>query len=227
MKINSLLFLAMGFLVNTMFAQDSTNNKLVIEKGTWNLTGSIGFVRNNSEATELDFLATNSSTSFNFQPSFGYFFKNDFMGGLGLGFVHQQSKRDTQIESQPVPRREFKTNVFILNPFVRKYYGIGDHFALYLQGQGTFSTSTTASQIEGDPASMDEANSTSFSLGLVPGLTFFVSKNFALEANIAALSYRWGKFDRDGAISEDNDTSNTFNFDFSPSNISLSLAYYF
>ena len=65
-----------------------------------------------------------------------------------------------------------------------------------------------------------EANG--FNIGLAPGVSYFVSSNFALEASIGLLSYDTTKPDFDGAESTD-----TFDLNLNLNNISLGLVYKF
>jgi Outer membrane protein beta-barrel domain len=164
-------------------AQDKKSNSGEgFSQGDVYVTGSVGF----GSTSKVTAYKTSQVT---FSPTVGYFVTENISIGLGLtvanGSVQNTEMSDTN-----------KTNTFGIGVNGRYYFTPASKFSMFL---GLGIDSRTDKQT---PATGTATKFSSFGLGLEPGINYFVSKNFSIEAKIAALSYRSGKADYDGAENE-------------------------
>jgi hypothetical protein len=152
------VLLSMVLLIQTSFAQ--------VNKGQWLVGGSTTF----TSTSQGDY----SNTNFDFSPNVGYFFMNNFAGGLRLGFMSDKDKGDDATSSfniAPFLRYYFLPAEKKVNVFGDASYGFGS----YNSGGG-----------EGD----SKMNSSNFSIAAGPAI--FLTPHTALEF---ALSYNSMKFE--------------------------------
>ena len=140
------LFFLFGtfLLLPALFAQNTTG------RGRWMLNGGIGY--------ETDF---DSSGIFNFSPSVGYFFINNFAAGINLNFGHQKID-------------DVKTTSIGIGPFARYYFGNNAKIKPLLHASVDFTNFKTK---YGSFSNSD--NGTDFFAGA--GFASFCTPNFALE----------------------------------------------
>lgn len=189
--------LAFGFVQ----AQETANVPVTnngFRAGDLFVTGSIGI---GSEAT-----GDNKTSSFNFSPRLGYFATENIALGVALGY----STGKTEAPATP----DVDVSEFSIGAFGRYYVTPANSFSIF----GELGVDYINSKIEA--ASEDTSNA--FRIGLAPGVNYFVSDNFALEAKFGILSYRTDKPDADGVESTD-----SFNFGLNFTDINLGLIYRF
>lgn len=197
-----------------------------IAKGTVYLSGSVGYSQqetNNGNVKE---------ENFNVLPRAGFFVAPNLAVGLGLGY---QTSTDTEITTSNiggasvVSTDKFKTPAFVVEPFVRKYWTLGDK--LYFFGQlavpmqfgkaeventtvatfgGTTETTTTST----------EAKYTSVGVTVKPGLDYFLNKNWTIEATI-------GEFGYNNFKPKEGDATNNYNFGLNLSSVTIGVKYVF
>jgi opacity protein-like surface antigen len=162
------------------------------------VTGSIGI---GSESTGDD-----KTNSFNISPKVGYFLMENIAVGGALGYTSGKT------ESPGIP--DVKTSEFSIGAFGRYYVTPASSFSIF----GEVGVDYIHSKIE----AATEDNSNAFRIGLAPGVNYFVSEHFALEAKFGILSYRTDKPDADGVEKTD-----SFNFGLNFTDINLGLIYRF
>jgi len=156
------------------------------------LSGTIGY----ASSTTGEF----KSTGFTFAPRGGYFITNNIVIGLGL-------------EYSSAGPENVKLKTTEIGALARYYFTPGSKFSIF----GEFQVGYTSVIQEG----IVDAKFSGIGIDLGPGVNYFISKSFALEARWGALSYETGKPDTpDNAPS-----TNTFNFGLSLSNIQLGLLF--
>ncbi len=133
-----------------------------------------------------------STSSTSLRPSLGYFIKDNIALVGTIGF----ESKDTGVGSA--------ANVFVLGAAARYYMTPASKFSLFGQGGIEFQSGKAV---------------TIFSLGVKPGLSYFLNNHFAVEATV-------GEF---GIVNTSvSGTSNTdFNFGADLSNLGLGLIYKF
>jgi hypothetical protein len=197
-----------------------------IAKGTAYLSGSVGYSQ-----TERD-NGNDKEEKFNVLPTVGYFVAPNLAVGLGIGY---QTEKDTKISTTLFPTttlvttNETKKPAFVVAPFVRKYWTLGDK--LYIFGQlavpmtfgkteientsvatsGSTTTTTTASS---------EAKYTQIGVTVKPGLDYFLNKNWSIEATI-------GEFGYNNYKPKEGDATNNYNFGLNLSSVTFGVKYVF
>lgn len=186
-------------------AQDSTTGGF--SKGNIMLSGGIGI---GSESQDVQ-----KSSGFSVTPKVGYFLTNNFVVGLALGF---ESTKDENGAANPI----VKNTTTSLGVFGRYYFTPASQFSFFGE-LGVNSMSTKEKTTNPSPIPSSEVKFNGFDVVLAPGVSYFLSKSFALETSIGVLGYQTEKQkDLPGAKSK-----NSFNFGVNLSDIKLGLVYKF
>ncbi|MFD2914391.1 outer membrane beta-barrel protein [Psychroserpens luteus] len=162
-------------------------------------TGSIAF----GSESEGD-LKTNS---FNFSPKAGYFVSENIAVGVALGV--------TTSKLEEPGFEDLKGNMFEAGVFGRYYFTPAKQFSIF----GELGANYETSKLEQGP---NELKNDGFNIGLAPGISYFVSDCFALEASFGVLNYATNEDDIDGAESTD-----TFSFGLDLTDINFGIVYKF
>ncbi len=168
------------------------------------ISGSVGF---GSEKTG-DF----KTNEFNFSPRVGYFVSENIALGVALGY----SSVTADEEFAGLGIFETKTTAFEVGAFGRYYFMPSNQFSLFTQLGVNYGTA----KLEVDSEEVSKVNG--FNVEFAPGVSYFISEHFALEASFGILSYTTVKPDADDA-----DSTNTFQFGLDMSDINLGLVYKF
>lgn len=198
-----------------------------IAAGTTYLSGSVGYSqqeRNNGD---------NKTENFNVLPTVGYFVSNNFAIGLGIGY---QTQKETNIVNNfmvpgttIVTTNETKQPAFVVAPFARKYWTLGDK--LYIFGQLAVpmqfgktevenTTVTTSGSSVTTVSSSSEAKYTQVGVTVKPGLDYFLNKNWSIEATI-------GEFGYNNFKPKDGDATNNYSFGLNLSTVTFGVKYVF
>lgn len=191
---------AFGF-ANAQDAKEESAGGMGFANGDIFITGSVGF---NSEST-----GDLKENTFNIAPSVGFFVSDNIAIGGRLGY--SSSKFDDGIGD------DAESSTFSIGAFGRYYATPGSQFSMFVE-LGANYRSTSSNDGSGD----EDVKSTGFGIALAPGISYFVSDNWAIEASIAALSYNTDKPDFDGAESTDN-----FGLNVDFTNVSVGVIYKF
>ncbi len=198
MKKLLLLFL----LITTTFSysQESENEKnFKIQKGSWNYSGQISF----SGFSD----ANTNEIGGDLNAQIGYTIKDNLVIGLGFGANRSRVPLlDNAIQSV---QKELGISAYT---FVKKYIPISEKLAFSLQGELRYS------YLEGlDNNRVTISERDRYSIGIRPGLTYFLSKNVALSANFGFLGY---------ALTNDintNQNAHSYGFNFDATNITFGI----
>lgn len=173
----------------------NSNSSYGFSKGDFIVTGAFGVKSSSVGGT--------SSTSFKILPSLGYFVSDKIAIGGTLGY--EQNGSGSGIGNTA-------TNDFIVGLFGRYYMKPKSQFTFF--GQGLLSFVSSSPQGGGNSAS-------TFGLGFSPGLNYFVSNRFSLEATFGEIGFKTTSSGGGGS-------SNTgFNFGFDLTDIGFGLNYKF
>ncbi|WP_298507361.1 autotransporter domain-containing protein [uncultured Kordia sp.] len=205
--------------VNAQDADKTTSDKLSFEKGTQfvNLNFSVNSSETNFERQTQDQLDTGETKAFGFSinASYAHAINNNLFLGLGVGYGSNKNEA-TNIDGSVNENDSKSYQVF---PYVRYYKGIGKKLALFIQGEARYS------HFENELNALNDGESDNFFVGIRPGITFMLNKNFALETSFGALGYTHSKIDNGRFNTEA--TSNSFNLSLNSSNLFFGLNYYF
>lgn len=198
-----------------------------IAQGTAYLSGSVGYSqeeRNNGD---------NKKEKFNVLPTVGYFVSNNFAIGLGIGY---ETVKSTDLMNNAifpgstiVTTRETKQPAFVVAPFARKYWTLGDK--LYIFGQLAVpmkfgkteienTTVSTSGSSVATTTSSSEAKYTQIGVTVKPGLDYFLNKNWSIEATI-------GEFGYDNYKPKDGNATNNYSFGLNLSTVTFGVKYVF
>jgi outer membrane protein len=168
-------------------------------KGDIFISGSFGFGSQKYTAE-----GNYKEDSFNIMPRVGYFVSENIALGLGLGYSSSSVQVNEGADKD-------KVNTIGVQAFGRYYFTPASQFSVFGQ-----------LSVEYASADFDPVKVNGFGVGLAPGVNYFLSKNFALEASWGVLSYASAKSDVDGA-----ESSTDFNLGLDLDNINLGLVYKF
>lgn len=142
-----------------------------------------------------------SVDAFSIAPSAGYFIKENIAVGLSISY----SDATIDFDGDDIEASTFGGGVF-----GRYYCNPSSQFSFF--GNLGVSYSTT---------DLGDADLNTFGVGLAPGISYFLSNNFAIEASVGVLGYSSSK------IGDDSDSINTFSVGVSSSDLSFGLIYKF
>ncbi|MGU3375621.1 outer membrane beta-barrel protein [Chryseobacterium sp. M5A1_1a] len=199
-----------------------------IAKGTTYVSGQLGYSQNenNNNDTKIE--------SFKVLPTVGYFVNTNLAVGLGVGYKNDKTTVTTEgsiAGASFVNENKNTTSAFVVAPFVRKYWTLGDK--LYIFGQlevpmefGQYksekeSTSTIGSTTT-NTSSSDKSNYTSIGVNIKPGLDYFLNKNWSIEATFGEFGYNTNKLNVDGAK-----RVNDYKFGLNLSSVTFGVKYVF
>ncbi|HEU4497528.1 MAG TPA: porin family protein [Flavobacterium sp.] len=195
-----LLTVAAIFAFGFASAQDTTTEG-GFANGDVFITGAVGFGSSKTGDAKTN--------SFEIAPSVGFFVTPNIALGGRLGYESSKDKT-TPIEK--------KTNEFSIGVFGRYYMTPASKFSIFGELGVNYSTSKT----EIDTPGSKDAKTNGFGVEVAPGISYFLAKNFALEARWGVLGYSSAKPDEDGA-----EATNDFDLNLDLRDITLGLIYKF
>lgn len=135
-----------------------------------------------SAAYNTDKVFEDKQSFFSFMPRVGIFISDHVVigGQVGYGFSRSESN-DVEIQ---------KINRFNAGVFGRYYNKPANQFSLF----GELSVDYFSANDD-----LEEVSFNGFDITIAPGLSYFVSEHFALEATLGLLSFQTQKADTDGA----------------------------
>ncbi|GGZ52226.1 MULTISPECIES: outer membrane beta-barrel protein [Mesonia] len=178
-------------------AQEETEN-FGFNEGDMFISGSVGF-----GTTKLP--DDSKQNQFNVIPRFGYFISEKIAVGAEIGYSKQKAEDSSGNDI-------LDNSTFNIGVFGRYYFLSDQKFNLFGQlGLGYGHTKDIAdNKVNGINAD------------IMPGINYFISEHFALEATFGILGYSSAKPDIDGAESTD-----SFNVGLNMDDINLGLIYKF
>lgn len=212
--MKKLLFITLLFLNGVAIAQNeiSEKEKTNIKKGTWSFGGQLLFGSSGSEFENNEITQNSDSFRLSINPEIGYAVQKNLIIGLGLGYTYLENNNTNTNNN----------NAYSIYPYIKKFIPVNDKLLFSLRGEIRFSK--TDFENSGNSFSNID-NNQSFFAGFRPGITYFVSKNLALEANIGALGYsrsnRESEFGNQIKV-----TTESFSFDFNSNNLLFGFTYY-
>ena len=194
------------FAIGFANAQEKSEEGKGFSNGDVVISGTVGF----SSTKTGDF----KTDSFTIMPGVGFFVSDNIAIGGTIGYTSGTSTQDL---SGAGDFFDVKTNAFVVGAFGRYYATPASDFSFF--GELSVAYSTAKSEVDGTDL---ESKANGFGIGVSPGVSYFISSNFALEASIGALSYNTTKPDFDGA-----ESTNTFELNLDLTNVTLGLVYKF
>jgi hypothetical protein len=191
MKITGLFLLLFSSFFLTSSAQD-------IYKGSIIMGGDLNFTYTTSTAKTSGLHTGNYKQPNDYmlsaRPKVGYF----IIKNLAVGIEVQYDLHSTSDTSYP------STNTLFAGPFARYYVGISDNTMLFAEIAPGFGVTTSS---KGN----NSTSTSAISVGVGPGIAFFISENVSLEA---LLQYRYLNSSYDLAGDKITLTTSRINFGF-------------
>jgi len=154
-----------------------------------------------------------NSNQFTFSPKIGYFVDDNIAIGLDLGYRSNKNERRVPLTNAIIKAKE---TILSAGAFARYYIAPENQFSLF----GELGIGYSSRQFE--EGIIEDPKRNGFYLGFSPGVNYFVSHHFALEASVGLLRYDTVKFDVDNS-----ESVNTFNIGLDFTNINLGVVYRF
>ncbi|NIF04978.1 porin family protein [Chryseobacterium sp. Tr-659] len=205
-----------------------------IAKGTAYLSGQVEY--SHTERTEVN-NGMNTNTGIKEDvvkiiPTAGYFVGTNLAVGLGVGYKSAVNKYKL---SNPgfgdLLEIKETDNVFVVAPFVRKYWSLSEKLYIFGQLQVPLEFGQEKLDINNDVQGGDPLLSHSFSgknnytnigVNIKPGLDYFLNKNWSIEATIGEFGYNTYKRDLEGAK-----RTNDYKFGLNLSSVTFGVKYVF
>uniref|UniRef100_UPI004049CDEC outer membrane beta-barrel protein n=1 Tax=Gelidibacter sp. TaxID=2018083 RepID=UPI004049CDEC len=185
---------ALAFLVfSNANAQDSNDATGGFAKGDIFFSGTANYTSSKTDDVKDE--------TFAFIPRVGFFVADNIVIGGQVGYGFSKEKFDGEEVGND--------QLFIVGAFARYYNKPANQFSLF--GQLSVDYLSLNDKIS-------DAKATGFGVTIAPGISYFVSDNFALEATVGLLSYNSVK--PDGG-----ESTNTFDTGLDFSNVSFGLVY--
>jgi hypothetical protein len=176
--------------------RSGSSSQLGFKKGDIFVTGTFGYVSKSNGGT--------SEGTFAIKPGVGYFINDKLAVGGTIGFQNTSTKPSGGGSSA-------STSEFGIGLMARYYTTPASQFSLFAEGGFEF----TSQSADGG------GGGTGFGLSAKPGINYFVSPHFSLEATVGEIGFSSSK--AKGATESNND----FNFGFNFREIMLGLNYKF
>lgn len=160
--------------------EEKTEGNGGVAKGDMMISGAIGF---NSEST-----GDLKENSFTIAPRFAFFVSDNIAVGAKIGFT--STKKDDGSAD------DIKTNALSLGAFGRYYMTPASKFSVFAELGADY---TSYKWEQGDA----DSDSSGFGLGIAPGVSYFLSDAFAIEASWGMLGYNTNDNGGDDAESTD------------------------
>lgn len=148
--------------------------------GKFGIGGSLGYYELTGSGVQNPDL-TGADMSFRIAPSFTFFTTNNVVTGLGVGYQYSDYSR---MSSATV-------STFSVSPMAQYLIPLGsDKFGMYLQGSLSFGFGKV--KYAGSSSGAPSSDLTNFTGGVSPGIYFFPSRKFMLNASFGSI-FRYSK----------------------------------
>lgn len=141
-------------------------------KGKWFVMGEAGY------STQSD----GNLKQYSILPVVGTFVAPTTAIGVGVGYIGSKDERVANVTT--------KNNTFIVQPLVRKYWGISDNFLIF----GQAAVPLTFGKVTAEDANAKvEQKATGYGVQLSPGVDYFFTKHFSMEASFGLVGWSASK----------------------------------
>jgi len=175
-----------------------------INKGAILIEGTVSF---NKSETENEFSVNSSfvtdelkSTFFAFRPRIGFFTSKTFLIGMGLNYEHNGYEYKTSYDGTQGTTYSEKSNIYLINPYIRKFIQLKENIFFTISGNAFVGLG----KVKYGENSEIKSNILDLRINVAPGFTYFVSRQWAVTANLGQLfySYKREKLATDIGLSE-------------------------
>lgn len=206
------LFITIAFVAAAMFANAQFfvggNLGMDFTSGKWKAEGNGVTVTQDQPKT----------FEFTFAPSIGFMFNDKIGVGLDIMFgMDKATNKDYTVD--PVVTTTIKTTTFGLAPYFRYVFAEVDNFKFYCDAKLLWQMDKPKVKVEGNGVTVtaDGAKTTTFGVGIVPGMAYMLTDNISMNCalNILELGFSTSKTvdkNPDGDGVDYTTTNNEFGF---------------
>lgn len=195
----------------------------LLQRGNFMIGTGIGFSTAQSKV-DISGPSTNfdgeggTATQLNLSPSLGYFFARNFVLGIGMNYIFNQTSTPEDFDSPNAGKVESSNTDVLFGPFARIYLPFLDNKALFISTTMGFGKSEDEFISDSGIQSVDNDL---FTASIGPGFTIMAADGLALEA-IVKYNYTRSESDiiLDGEARSTTTKTNAFDF-------SVGIRYYF
>lgn len=120
-----------------------------------------------------------SSSQFNLSPGIGYFLVDNFVMGIGMDWIRNNSSTGVDLNGGTTIPNDSQNNNLLFGPFVRYFLPTGDDNAFFIGA--VFGFGNSKNQFTSDNQTQSINNSL-LTMGAGPGYTIYSNNGLALEA---------------------------------------------
>jgi len=174
--------------------------KAQLQKGTKYWGGTISFngtLHRNQDKFDKDNVSKIRKPIISPEAQLGWFVSDKVMLGVGLRYSIQQEK--TIYEPSGYKNSTLSQSLQLL-PFIRRYYSLGDRWALFIHGELAPNYSWWKSKSEDITTVTDKSDIWQYGLAVKPGVVYtFPNKKWSVEAytNFLSLNFNYMPFPED------------------------------
>ncbi|PQA91959.1 opacity protein [Chryseobacterium shigense] len=181
-----------------------------IAKGTTYVSGTLNFSsteNNNNNKTNNELTLV---------PTVGYFVASNVAVGVGVGYASATEKVDGDVVDT-----KFTKSAVVVEPFVRKYWTLGEKFFIFGQLSVPMQFGNDKNEVSTSNTSVTTKEKfNSIGVAVKPGLDYFLNKNWTLEATIGEFGYSNFKY-------KDAKSVNNYNFGLDLASVGIGVKYVF
>jgi len=200
------------------------------EKGKKMIGGQISFGGSQYSRIDSSTMAKATIQSFNINPKFGYFIKDNFAvgGNVDFGLSHYVGNI---IDPNYTSTFKSKSISFGAGVFARYYKKINDNFSFFLNGNLLYSHSPY-SRYERTTNSITNVFNTerifhTISIAISPGLVYFPSPKLGIEASFGNIFYNYSTYKDINVSYKNHDNLSNYGINVSSMTFNLGMNYYF
>ncbi|KMQ67264.1 hypothetical protein ACM39_14020 [Chryseobacterium sp. FH2] len=206
-----------------------------INTGTTYVSGQINYSKSNLKTETPS--GKKEGDELKISPSIGVFVASNFAVGTSVGFLHTKWSADEFYDISNSATESYfsisnKSNIFEVAPFVRKYFTLSDKLYFFghleipiqfgkLEGNGMTTTIDPMTGFITVYQVQSEHKISSIGVRVKPGVEYFLSKNWTVEATLGEFGYKSSKTKGDEGSVEN------YNFGLNLSSVTLGIKYVF
>lgn len=230
MKTSSIT-LALILFTAILFGQNE-KEKFSIEKGLWSIEGDISVNSSKTDYNENTKKSTSDYLIFGISPKIGFTISKNLVLGLGTEYIYSKRKSNhniligndnTNTPNNLVNTSDSKSTSFSFFPYIKKFFPVAKKLAFHAIGETRFKISNYTFKTN-DINDNNERNSknNSFFIGIRPGVSYSLSKNILLQANLGSIGYDYIALKGDDDKTDQK--NNSFGLNVGTSNLTLGLS---
>jgi outer membrane immunogenic protein len=218
--------------ISLLFLLLSFRSSAQVTKGQIVVGGTISYSNQKNSTKDTVFRNTNKEQFYNFSPQVGYAVKNNLVIGLNMGYSNSKSSYEHYLSNNLSNQNKIYNKSFSIGPFVRLYKPLNEKLLIFADVRSYWMVNKVKQMNDFDYYP-DNNNNNYKSHGIYlyarPGITYFLTKKFALELLAPGIGGGKTILKKDSPTSSENSSVdfniNPFNFNFR--DISLGGMFYF